>query len=155
MAGYNGNFNVTNSNNKFYFMKSISDKDGFIQVTIPTGAYEIESLNNETKRIIFHEDIFPEANYPFTIKPNFSTIASIIGISPQGPVFSFKSDDTIRDLLGFLAILFYEEYYLSPNPVDILSFDSIFLETDIAQGLIFEGKRSGIIHKFIMDVDPR
>ena len=29
LTGYNGIFNVTNSNNKFYFMKSIIDEDGF------------------------------------------------------------------------------------------------------------------------------
>ena len=48
---YNGNFNVTNSNIKFYFIVSITDKDGYIQIVIPPGAYEIESLNHETKRI--------------------------------------------------------------------------------------------------------
>ena len=48
----------------------------------------------------------------------------------------------------------YEEYYLSPNPVDILSFDNIFLERDLAQGIFFKGKRSGLIHNFTMDVDP-
>ena len=32
-------------------MKSISDEDGFIQITIPPVAYEIESLNNEIERI--------------------------------------------------------------------------------------------------------
>ena len=42
----------------------------------------------------------------------------------------------------------------STNPVDILSFDHIFLETDIAQGMIFKGKRSGIIMIFTMDIDP-
>ena len=47
-----------------------------------------------------------------------------------------------------------EEYNLSDYPVDILSFDNIFLECDIAQGMIFRGKRSGIIHNFTMDVDP-
>ena len=35
LAGYNGIFNVTNKNNKLYFAKSISDKDGFIQTLIP------------------------------------------------------------------------------------------------------------------------
>ena len=30
VTGYNGFFNDTNSNNKFYFNKSITDKDGFI-----------------------------------------------------------------------------------------------------------------------------
>ena len=63
-------------------------------------------------------------------------------------------DDSIRDLLGFNAIALYEEYTPSNNPVDILSFDNIFLECDNAQGMIFKGKRSGIIHNFTMDVDP-
>ena len=65
----------------------------------------------------------------------------------------FVFDDSIRDVLGFFARTLYEEYILSPNPVDIL-FDNIFLECDIAQGLIFRGKRSGIVHNFTMDVDP-
>ena len=75
----NGIFKVTNSSNKFYFTKSISLEDGLIQITIPQGAYEIESLNNEIKRIIIEE----EANYPFTIKPKFSTLGSILEISTQ------------------------------------------------------------------------
>ena len=50
-SGYNGIFNVTNKNNEFYFLKSITDKDGYIQTQIPNGAYEIGSLNNEIKRI--------------------------------------------------------------------------------------------------------
>ena len=63
-------------------------------------------------------------------------------------------DDTIRDILGFNAQTLYEEYTISNNTVDILSFDNIFIECDIAKGMIFKGKRSGIIHNFTMDVDP-
>ena len=153
LTGYNGIFNVTNDNNKFYFKKTISD-DGFIKLSIPPGAYEIKSLNIEIKRIIIDEEHYTEANYPFTIKPNFSTLGSIIEISPQGPIISFMFDDSIRDLLGFNARTLYEEYILSNNPVDILSFDNIFIECNIARGMIFIGKRSGIIHNFTMDVDP-
>ena len=61
LTGYNGIFNVTNSNNKFHFTKSVTDKDGCIIITIPPGAYEIESLNNEIKRIIFDEEQYTEA----------------------------------------------------------------------------------------------
>ena len=43
LTGYNGNFKVTDKNNIIYFMKSITDEDGFIQIVIPPGAYEIES----------------------------------------------------------------------------------------------------------------
>ena len=44
-------------------------------------------------------------------------------------------------VLGFDAVTFYEIYYLSLNPVDILPFDNLFLDTDIAQVMIFKGKR--------------
>ena len=153
LTGYYGIFNVTNSNNKVYLTKSISDEDGFIQSTIPPGAYEIGSLNNEIKRIIIEEEHYTEANYPFTIKLNFSTLGSIIEISTQGPVITFVPDDSTRDPLGFDKIT-YEENNLSSNPIDILSFDKIFLEFDIAQGMIYKGRRSGIIHNWTMTLDP-
>ena len=142
LNAYNGSFNVTNSNNKFCFKKTVTDEDGFIQITTPSGAYEIESLNDEIKRIIIDEEHYKEANYTFTIKPNFSTLRSIIEILAQGPIISFMFGDSIKDLLGFNARTLYEEYNLSTNPVDILSFDNIFIETDIARGMIFRAKRS-------------
>ena len=144
---------MTTENIEFYFLKSFIDDD-HIQITIPSGAYEIESLNIEIKRIIIDQEHYTETNYPFQIKPNFSTLGSITEISTQGLVITFIPDDSIRGLLGFNKTSIFEEYNLSPNPVDILSFDNIFIETDIAKGLIFKGKRSGIIHNFTMDVDP-
>ena len=154
LSGYYGIFNVTNSNIKFYFKKTISDEDGFVQITIHPGAYEIESLNDKTKRIIIDEEHYTEANYPFKIKPNFSTLGPIIEISPQGPIVSFMFDDSMKDLLRFHAITLYEEYILSTNPVEIFSFDNIFLECNIAQGMIFKGRKSNIIHNWTMTVDP-
>ena len=73
LTAYTSIFNVTDKNNNFYFIKSITDKDGFIQIIITPGAYEIESLNKEIKRIIFEEGLFTEVDYPFTIKPSIST----------------------------------------------------------------------------------
>ena len=108
LSGYNGIFNVTNTNNKFYFKKTITDEDGFIQLTIPPGAYEIESFNDEIKRFIIDEEHYTEANYPFKIKPNFSTLGSIIEILPQGPIISFMFNFSTKDLLGFHAITLYE-----------------------------------------------
>ena len=153
LTGYNGIFNVSDSNNKFYFKKTITDGDDFIQITIPPGAYEIESLNNEIRRIIIYER-FSESDFPFQIKPIFSTLGSIIEVSPQGPLISFVVDGSNRNLLGFHETIFYKEYNLSRNPVDILSFDDIFLECDIAKGMIYKQKRSGIIHNWTMTVNP-
>ena len=154
LSAYNGIFNVTNSNNKFYFTKSITDDNHYIMITIPSGAYEIESLNNERKRIIIDDEYFTSENYPFKIQPNFSTLGSIVEISNQESAISFRPDVSIGSLLGFNKRTIYEEYNLSDNPVDNISFDNIFIECDIAQGMIFRGKRSGIIFNFVMDVDP-
>ena len=153
LTGYNGIFNVTDKNNKFYFKKAIKDED-FIQIRISEGAYEIESLNNEIKRIFIEKGHYTETNYPFRITPNFSTLGSIVETLTSGPQINFVSDDSSGSLLGFNEILVWGKYNLSDNPVDILSFDNIFIETDIAKGMIFKGKRTGIIHNFTMNVDP-
>ena len=153
LSAYNGIFNVTSKNNKFYFKKNLINED-FIQIIIPAGAYEIESLDAEIKRILIDKEHYTESTYPFTIKPNFSTLGSIISISPPGPIIGFVFEDSIGTLLEFNESILYEEYNLSLNPVDILSFDNFFIETDIAQGIIFKGKRTDIIHNFTMDIDP-
>ena len=63
-------------------------------------------------------------------------------------------DYSIRNLLGFHETILYKEYNLSQNPVDFLSFINFFLECDIAQGMIFKGRKSNIIHNWTMTVDP-
>ena len=45
-------------------MKSITNKDGFIQITFPPVAYEIESLNNEIKSIFTDKEYFTQEAYP-------------------------------------------------------------------------------------------
>ena len=117
------------------------------------GAYEIEPLDNEIKRIIIDKGHYTEVENPFTIKPNFSTLGSIIEIEPQGAIFGFVFDNSIRNLLGFRETMLFKENNLSDKPVDILSFNNIFLENDIAKGTLFRGERSNIIHNWTMTVD--
>ena len=69
LTGYNGFFNVTDKKIKFYFTKSAKDDD-FSVISIPPCAYELESLNDEIKRIIIKDGYFTEESYPFIIKPN-------------------------------------------------------------------------------------
>ena len=64
MSVYNGYFNVTNSNIKLYFKKSLVDED-FMQIRVPIGAYEIQNLNDETKLIIIDKAHYTESDYPF------------------------------------------------------------------------------------------
>ena len=155
LTGYKGTFNVTNKNNKLYFTTSIND-DEFNIITVPAGTYAFESLNYEIRRIIIKEGYFTEESQAFVTKPNFSTFGSIVEIKPIfiGSQNSFIHINSIkRDLLRFDSVVIYEKYNSTPKPADILSFDNIFHETDIAQGMISKSKRSGIIHNFTMDVD--
>ena len=153
LTGYTGIFKVAILNNKFHFKKSFDDGD-YIQITMSPGAYEIESLGSEIKSIVIDKRYYSESNYPFKVKPNFSTLSSSIEKNQTGPIFSFVMENSIRNLLGFEETILYNEYNLSPNLVDILSFDNIFRETDIAHGMVYRGKRSRVIHIWTMTVDP-
>ena len=45
----------------------------------------------------------------------------------QKPLFCFTASDCIKDFLGFNPETIFGTYNLKPNPVDIFSFDKIFL----------------------------
>ena len=107
LTAYNGKINVTNKNNKFYFKKQLIE-EVFIQLTIPPGADEIESLNEELKSINIDKGYYSENDYLFTIKSNFSTLGSTIPVQPQGPIFGSVFDDTIGNLLGFNETIIWE-----------------------------------------------
>ena len=101
LTGHNGIFNVTKSNNKFYFTTSISDIEPSF-IVIPPGAYELECLDDEIKRICIIDGHFTESTYPFKIRPKFSILGSIIEIDVRiGRQIDFNPNDSIRDLLGF------------------------------------------------------
>ena len=108
LTGYNGIFKVTNSNYEFYFKKSLIEED-FIQIRIPEGAWEKESLNHEIKRIIIDEEHYTETIYPIKIKPKFSTLGSIVEIQPQGPRIGFVFNDSIENLLRLNETILYKE----------------------------------------------
>ena len=64
---------------KFKILNSITenqnfDEDGIIKNSIPTAAYEKQSLNDELEKINIEEGYFSEADYPSTSKPNFQLL---------------------------------------------------------------------------------
>ena len=56
--------------------------------------------------------------------------------------------------LGFDAVTIFKEENFSQNPVDILSFEKVFLECNFPQGKIFREKRGWIIQSFTKYVNP-
>ena len=88
-------------------------------------------------KIFFEEGYFQASTNPFKIKPNFSTLGSIIEISSNilGSQNVLTLDHSIKDLLGFKAEVKHEVFDLWDYPVDILGFGNFFQERDISQGL--------------------
>ena len=144
-TGYNGTFNIIDKNINLFFTTSISDED-FSVFKILVEAY---------KGKILKEGYFTAGKDPFLFKPNFSTLGSIIEIEPNfmGTQISFIHDNRVGDIIGLDSVVNFYKPILSHKPVDILSFDNTFLETDIAQGIISKGERSEINPNFTMDLD--
>ena len=93
-------------------------------------------MEMKIRTTIIDEQLSTESDYQFKIKANFPTLGFIIQITPQGPILSFVFGDSIRNLLAIHETVLYKEYNLSPNLVDILSFDKIFLNCDNTEGTI-------------------
>ena len=91
----------------------------------------------------------------FVIKWNFWTLVGIIEMKPKfiGTQIGFIIDPCIRDHLGFYSNVKYERNNSSDHPVDISSFEDIFLDCDIAHGMILKGKLSGKNRNFTKYVD--
>ena len=78
-----------------------------------------------------------QKNYPFLIRTKFCNLGPFFGNKTNKGQIALTPDDSRRDL--------------SQHPVDITSCDNIFIETYIAQGMIFKGKTTGII---TMKINP-
>ena len=124
-----------------------------VDIVIPKGAYELEAIDLEIKRLMVLNGDSDGETFPISIKPNFTTQGSIIEIE-DGWEVEFTHGGTIRNILGFDSRLVNKKYNLSDHLVDIISFDNIFVECDIAQGMVINGKRTRVIHNFTMDVNP-
>ena len=109
-----GIFDVTSRRNKLYFTSSIFD-DNFSKLSIAMGAYLMGSLTKETKWNVVEQGFFTEANSPFTIKPNFSTLCFNIKTSSNitGRQTVFTPVGSKKGNIGFKLVLIYEEYNLS------------------------------------------
>ena len=68
--------------------------------TLPPGACELGSSNDEIERNFFEEALITENN-AFLIEPNFSTTGCIKKFSRQEPLISFVQNYSIGELPGF------------------------------------------------------
>lgn len=125
--------NIDGENNKFFI--------GGKEVTIPTGAYEIEAINAYLRTQL-------DKNISFRNKNTFHS--EIISNLP----IDFTKRNTIAKILGFdCKELTPNKLHISDEPIDIQRVKIIRIQCDIIQGSYFNGKKTNTLHEFFPTVE--
>lgn len=154
--------NVDEGENKFYVGDEI--------VTIPTGQFEIEDLNDyiQTALNIKHDDedsdtviddseeIYKDSRKDgreyFSLYANGNTLKTVIKSSFK---INFTHDDCIRRILGFnKCILEPHKTYESQNPANVFHVNVIKIDCNLAMGSYKNGMLVHTIHEFFPQVEP-
>ncbi len=126
-----------NVNNKFHFGKEV--------ITMPTGSYEIEDINNFIQSRI-------KSPQKLELKPNNNTLKTEIFSSEE---VDFTQEASIAPLLGFSKTkLDANKWHESDKPVDIIKVNVIRIECNVVSGAYTNGTESHIIHEFYPSVAP-
>jgi hypothetical protein len=150
MSTYNSIPNVSGKrNNKFTY--STDNGISWKSIALDTGAYELEDINNEIKRII-KENGDDEAAVEITA--NISTLKSVVNIKQTSYQVDFREDQTIGSLLGFDKEVLSFGYHKSPRKVDITFISSILVNLDIIMGSYVKGRLFPTVHSFYPNVPP-
>ena len=130
-------------------------------ISILTGSYELTEINNEIQRQMVANGDYDHGDgnginppsydlYFITITANVSRSTSIINITHKNYCIDFNIENSIGKVLGYNVgdpILRYG-YNESPNKVDIIHINSIFVNIDIIQGSYVDHVLSSIIYSF-------
>src|SRR5579863_7915947 len=132
-------------------------------ISMQTGAYELDSINNEIKRQMKINGDNPDI---ITVSAEVSTLRSIVNIlsvaeaaeaAGAAGAAEYKvafEEGSIASLLGFSDGELNPGYNLSPNIVDIMPINTILVNMDIIQGSYVNGNASPTIYAFYPSVSP-
>jgi hypothetical protein len=120
-------------------------------ITLNTGAYELQAINNEIKRQIITNGDDESA---FNIAANISRLTSIVNIENPSYKIDFSVDNSIGPVLGFGKVTIGHGYNESSNIVNIMQVNSILVNIDIIMGSYVNGSQSPTLYSFYPNVSP-
>lgn len=163
---YNSIPNIEEGENKFIYYENVKNSGSTSSthqtiipkkktVTIPTGSYEIEDIENYLRTQIIPQNVKNELYDEYlSIKPNNNTLQCEIYSDKYTIDFSSKNG-TIANLLGFSnKILPPKIKHKSDLPVNIIKVRSIQIECNIVTNSYFKNKMAHTLYSFAIDVDP-
>jgi hypothetical protein len=120
-------------------------------ITLSTGAYELDAINNEIKRQIIANG---DSESAIDINVNISTLRSILNIDNPNYKVDFGVENSIGSVLGFEAEVVGHGYNPSSKIVDIMQVNSVLVNIDIIMGSYVNGSSSPAIYSFHPNVAP-
>lgn len=130
-----------NVNNTLYFSNGVS-------VSLPTGSYEIDSINEFIKKQIERNKL----DIDFKLVANNNTLKSEI-FCDQG--IDFTKEKNIGSLLGFNnTIIEPNKWVESQNQVSINKVDVIRITCNVVRGSYIDGVEGHVLHEFYPTVAP-
>jgi len=150
---YNSIPNISSDNNIFKY--SNNNGSTWKIITLPTGAYEIEAINNEILRNMIINGDSGEDTFYINIDANISTQSSIVNITNTNYRVDFSVTNSIGSMLGFDSAILNSGYNISPRPVDIMKVNSIRVNIDdIIEGSYVKGIPGPTIYSFFPRASP-
>jgi hypothetical protein len=147
---YNSIPNITeNKNNVFKY--STDDGITWKTITLSTGAYELQGINNEIKRQIITKE---DDDTAIDIMANISRLTTIVNIENPRYKIDFGVDNSIGSVLGFEKAIIGYGYNESSNIVNIMPVNSILVNIDIIMGSYVNGFQSPTLYCFHPNVSP-
>jgi hypothetical protein len=147
--------NIDKSNQQFIY--STDSGKTWKTIKIPVGAYELSSIDEEIKRQMrtngdageLHKSVnSPNSNY-INIEGNINTFCSVIEITKDGYQVDFRPDNTIRDLLGFNAVVLTKGRHKAPRTAQITAAKAINIHCSLVhRSYDSKGNESDIIYSF-------
>ena len=147
---YNSIFNVTSKNNKIVYFDGLNWKE----IVFPSGAYEIQQINDEiVRQLSLDLNFTDETESPIILEANTATLHSIIRLA-DGYQIDFTQSNTLRDLLGFESKILTDSYNYSKNKVNIIDIHRLHVCCDCIVGSLRNGYPSNILFTVVLNEAP-
>lgn len=144
--------NVDESNNIFRY--STDSGANWKDLKIQTGAYEIETLNKEIRRLMYDNGDYNttaktlDKRFYIILSHNEASQHSVILISNTEYQVDFTIPNTIGEMLGFGEEILKKPYNESRGGIKMDKIDSILVNTNITSGGYFNNTKRPYIFRF-------
>ena len=145
--------NIDTTNN--HFRVSIDNGKKWWDFLIPSGCYDIKSINTVLQRL-FTEKLGKkeEKEKHFILSANKNTLKCILTVQDENTQVNFNINNSLRTVLGFNPKIYKRGRYESESLVNILSVNSILLHCDVIGASRVNGLMAPVIYNFFPDVSP-